>query len=154
MVNLVKFCFKFHRSLDVSLDNEIERIHAQKLVRRITRVVSHKLPKSLVFPIVAIGSDGAEERDRMVRVSLATICEMCKYCINPKNSDTGNNCYNYSPGIYSEGYIVFVFLSVRTYRPVPLCRLRLSRYYHLCRSDFSFPTFFFHISLHSGSGSG
>ena len=63
------------------LDNEIERIHAQKLVRRIAQVVAHKLPKSLVFPVVAIGSDGAEERDRMVRISMASICEMCKYIL-------------------------------------------------------------------------
>ena len=34
------------------------------------------------------------------------------------------------------------------YRRLPLCRLRVSRYYHLCRSDFSFPTFFVYISLH------
>ena len=27
-------------------------------------------------------------------------------------------------------------------RPLPLCRLRESRYYHLFRSDFSFPTLF------------
>ena len=37
------------------------------------------------------------------------------------------------------------------YRPLPLCRLRVSRYYHLCRSDFSFPTFFLYISLHFNS---
>ena len=34
------------------------------------------------------------------------------------------------------------------YRPLPLCRLRVSRYYHLCRSEFSFPTFCLYISLH------
>ena len=35
------------------------------------------------------------------------------------------------------------FLMARLiYRRLPLCRLRVSRYYHLCRSDFSFPTFF------------
>ena len=28
------------------------------------------------------------------------------------------------------------------YRPLPLCRLGISRYYHLCRSDFLFLTFF------------
>ena len=34
------------------------------------------------------------------------------------------------------------------YRRLALCRLRVSRYYHLCRSDFSFPTFFPYILLH------
>ena len=38
-------------------------------------------------------------------------------------------------------------LSILNYRPFPLCRLRISRYYHLRRSDFSFPTFFLYISL-------
>ena len=33
-------------------------------------------------------------------------------------------------------------LAPADYRPLPLCRLRISRYYHLCRGDFSLPTFF------------
>ena len=37
------------------------------------------------------------------------------------------------------------------YRLLPLCRLRASWYCHLCRSDFSFPTFFLYISLQFNS---
>ena len=33
----------------------------------------------------------------------------------------------------------------------PRCRIRVSRYYHSCRSDVSFPTFFLYISLHFNS---
>ena len=56
--------------------------------------------------------------------------------------------------IYWE-FIKKVFLSLRRtfltscpttysdrYRPLPLCRLRISRYYHLCRSDFFIPNIF------------
>ena len=60
----------------MSLDNEIERIHAIKLIRQIIKTGPLKFPKSLVFALVAIGNDGASERDRMVRVSLETICEL------------------------------------------------------------------------------
>ena len=31
------------------------------------------------------------------------------------------------------------------YRRLPLCRLRISRYYYLCRSDISLPTFFLYV---------
>ena len=37
------------------------------------------------------------------------------------------------------------------YRRLPLCRLRVTRYYHLCQSDFSFPTLFLYISMHFNS---
>ena len=58
------------------LDNEVERIHAIKLIRKIAQVAPQKLSSSLVYPLVAIGNDGNNERDRMVRISLATICEI------------------------------------------------------------------------------
>ncbi|XP_025081196.1 rapamycin-insensitive companion of mTOR-like [Pomacea canaliculata] len=64
------------RSLDVCLDNEIERIHAIKLIRQLNTVAPEKLPRSLLFSIVAIGNNGASERDQFVRVCLATLCEI------------------------------------------------------------------------------
>ncbi|NP_001267775.1 RPTOR independent companion of MTOR, complex 2 [Aplysia californica] len=73
---LLRFDYLVARCLDVSLDNEIERIHAIKLIRQIIKTAPMKFPKSLVFALVAIGNDGASERDRMVRVSLETICEL------------------------------------------------------------------------------
>lgn len=65
--------------MDVCLDNEVERIHAIKLIRKIAHVAPNKLSSSLVYPLVAIGNDGNHERDRMVRISLATICEIGEY---------------------------------------------------------------------------
>ncbi|XP_064605282.1 rapamycin-insensitive companion of mTOR-like [Liolophura sinensis] len=64
------------RSLDVCLDNEVERVHAIRLIRKISQLNPHKLPPSLIYPLVAIGNDGAQERDRMTKVSLASICEI------------------------------------------------------------------------------
>ncbi|KAK3609904.1 hypothetical protein CHS0354_036667 [Potamilus streckersoni] len=74
--------FLIARSLDICLDNEVERIHAQKLVRKIIHLVPHLVPSSLVYPLVSIGNDGAAERDRMVRISMATICELAYH--NPE----------------------------------------------------------------------
>uniref|UniRef100_A0A2C9LNG1 Rapamycin-insensitive companion of mTOR n=1 Tax=Biomphalaria glabrata TaxID=6526 RepID=A0A2C9LNG1_BIOGL len=76
------FDFLVARCLDVSLDNEIERIHAIKLIRQIIKTSPSKCPKSLLYVLVAIGNDGASERDRMVRVSLETICELAFYNVN------------------------------------------------------------------------
>ena len=68
--------------MDLCLDNEIERIHAQKLARKFSSDLPSKMPRSLVQPLVAIGNDGVNERDRMVRASLACICELSKYGFN------------------------------------------------------------------------
>ncbi|KAK3090902.1 hypothetical protein FSP39_015586 [Pinctada imbricata] len=70
------------RSIDLCLDNEVERIHAIKLVRKIAQVAPSRLSPLLLYPLVAIGNDGANERDRMVRISLATICEIA--FLNPE----------------------------------------------------------------------
>ncbi|XP_052775865.1 rapamycin-insensitive companion of mTOR-like isoform X2 [Mya arenaria] len=64
------------RALDICLENEVERIHAQKLVRKLVVTVASKVPRSLIHPLVAIGSDGNSERDRMVRASMACLCEL------------------------------------------------------------------------------
>ncbi|KAL3868472.1 hypothetical protein ACJMK2_041273 [Sinanodonta woodiana] len=74
--------FLIARSLDICLDNEVERIHAQKLVRKMIHLVPHLVPCSLVYPLVSIGNDGAAERDRMVRISMATVCELAYH--NPE----------------------------------------------------------------------
>lgn len=53
-------------------------MHAIRLIRQINNVAPDKLPRSLLYPIVAIGNDGASERDRFVRVCLQTLCEIGK----------------------------------------------------------------------------
>ena len=39
------------------------------------------------------------------------------------------------------------------YKRLPLCQFRVSRYYHLCPSGFSFPSFFLYMSFHFNSTS-
>ena len=53
----------------------------------------------------------------------------------------------------SFGLLRVTFVNYRQfmYRPLPPCGLCVSRYYYLCRSDFSFPTFFLCISFHFNS---
>lgn len=71
----------FHcRSIDIWLDNEIERIHALRLVRRLLAISSDKFPRSLFGAILSVACDGARERDRMVSVCLATLCEIGLRC--------------------------------------------------------------------------
>lgn len=64
------------RCLDICLSNEVERIHAMKLIRKIIQHYPHHVPLSLLYPMVAIGRDGSTERDRLRRACLATICEL------------------------------------------------------------------------------
>ena len=64
------------RSLDIDLDNKIERIQALKLIRRCTQIGSLVLPLSLVRAIVALVEGGPSEGDRLYRASLCICCEL------------------------------------------------------------------------------
>jgi rapamycin-insensitive companion of mTOR len=64
------------RLMDTCLDNEIERLHIFKLVRKILLVAPEKCPTSLVYPMVAIGNYGAKEHDNMLRFVLSSMCEL------------------------------------------------------------------------------
>ena len=66
----------FSRSLDINLDNEVERMHAIRLVRKLMQVNASKLPQSLVSVVVAIASGGAEEKDKLHKVCLSILCEL------------------------------------------------------------------------------
>ncbi|CAH1775574.1 unnamed protein product [Owenia fusiformis] len=64
------------RALDICLDNELERSHALRLMRKIVDTCPAKFPTSLLNVLVSIGNNGAKESDRMLRVCLATIAEL------------------------------------------------------------------------------
>jgi len=70
--------YLFVRSIDIRLDNEVERVHAMRLIRKIMSICPEKFPPSLLRPMISIANDGAKERDKLVRTCLATICELCK----------------------------------------------------------------------------
>lgn len=86
------FYFAF-RSLNLTLNNNIERIEALKLVRKILMVSSSHFDMSIARSLVSSanagveggggamssGTSGMEEKDRMLRVCLAALSELGKY---------------------------------------------------------------------------
>ena len=64
------------RSLDICLDNELERIHALRLIRRVAQLLPHQFPTVMLHSLVAIVNDGMKESDKMTRICLATLCEL------------------------------------------------------------------------------
>lgn len=67
------------RSLDINLDNEIERLHAMRLIRKIMSVSPEAFPSSLLTVMVSIANDGNKERDKLAKACLASISEMGKF---------------------------------------------------------------------------
>ena len=72
-ISIANLCF---RCLDICFDNEIERIHALRLIRKMIHIAPDIFPMSLVHVMVAIANEGAIEHDRMQRTCLATLCEL------------------------------------------------------------------------------
>ncbi|XP_050686343.1 rapamycin-insensitive companion of mTOR-like isoform X3 [Eriocheir sinensis] len=64
------------RCMDISLDNQVERVQALRLARRLLMVAPDLFPVALARCLVAIARDGAKERDRLLRSALATLNEM------------------------------------------------------------------------------
>ncbi|KAK8396470.1 hypothetical protein O3P69_005488 [Scylla paramamosain] len=64
------------RCMDIMLDNQVERVQALRLARRLLMVAPDLFPLSLARCLVAIARDGAKERDRLLRSALATLNEM------------------------------------------------------------------------------
>lgn len=71
--------------MDIMLDNQVERVQALRLARRLLMVAPELFPVSLARCLVAIARDGAKERDRLLRSALATLNEMGMFhCIHGK----------------------------------------------------------------------
>nr|UYO77161.1 rapamycin insensitive companion of mTOR [Penaeus japonicus] len=64
------------RSMDIMLDNQIERVQSLRLTRKMLQVAPSLFPLALARCLVAIARDGAKERDRLLRSALATLNEM------------------------------------------------------------------------------
>ena len=64
------------RSLDIDLDNKLERIQALKLVRKCAQLGSKDFPLCLARAVVALVDGGAAEGDRLYRSSLFICCEL------------------------------------------------------------------------------
>ncbi|XP_075895237.1 rapamycin-insensitive companion of mTOR-like isoform X2 [Nelusetta ayraudi] len=64
------------RCIDIQQSNEGERTQALRLVRKIITVNAMLFPTSIANSLIAVGTDGLQERDRMVRAAMAIICEL------------------------------------------------------------------------------
>ncbi|XP_030647088.1 rapamycin-insensitive companion of mTOR isoform X2 [Chanos chanos] len=64
------------RCIDIQQSNEVERTQALRLVRKMITVNAQLFPCSVVNSLIAVGNDGMQERDRMVRACVAIICEL------------------------------------------------------------------------------
>lgn len=70
-------CNQIHlvvRSLDINLENKVERLQALRLIRRMIAVLPSEVPLSLVRVLVAIARDGMQERGMCPSVIL-TDCD-------------------------------------------------------------------------------
>nr|CAD7580287.1 unnamed protein product [Timema californicum] len=76
-----------NRSLDVNLRNDMERIQALRLIRRLLVLSPADFPPALTRSLVALANGGAEEKDRMLRACLGVLAEIC--VLNP---DTFVSC--------------------------------------------------------------
>ncbi|TRY71427.1 hypothetical protein DNTS_011668 [Danionella cerebrum] len=64
------------RCIDIQQSNEVERTQALRLARKMITVEAQLFPISVTNSLIAVGNDGLQERDRMVRACIAIICEL------------------------------------------------------------------------------
>ncbi|KAL3268353.1 hypothetical protein HHI36_007469 [Cryptolaemus montrouzieri] len=64
------------RCLDLSLKNDSERLEAMKLIRRVLLLSPSNFHNSLARCLISLANGGIEEKDRMIRICLATLCEL------------------------------------------------------------------------------
>ncbi|KAG7270643.1 hypothetical protein CRUP_010938 [Coryphaenoides rupestris] len=62
--------------IDIQQSNEGERTQALRLVRKMITVNAMLFPTSVANSLIAVGTDGLQERDRMVRAAIAIVCEL------------------------------------------------------------------------------
>ncbi|KAM9306697.1 rapamycin-insensitive companion of mTOR-like [Pholidichthys leucotaenia] len=64
------------RCIDIKQSNEIERTQALRLARKMLTVNALVFPTSVTNSLIAVGNDGLQEQDRMVRACIVIICEL------------------------------------------------------------------------------
>nr|XP_050846780.1 rapamycin-insensitive companion of mTOR isoform X2 [Vespula vulgaris] len=75
-INKLQYPYFVARSMDVNLRNEMERMQALRLVRRILALAPKHFSPILARSLISLTNGGIEERDRAFRVFLATLCEL------------------------------------------------------------------------------
>ncbi|XP_030048917.1 rapamycin-insensitive companion of mTOR [Microcaecilia unicolor] len=81
-VLMLKVDYLIARCIDIQQSNEVERTQALRLVRKMITVNASLFPSSVANSLIAVGNDGLQERDRMVRACIAIICELALH--NPE----------------------------------------------------------------------
>ncbi|CAL1276053.1 unnamed protein product [Larinioides sclopetarius] len=76
-----KLQFFVSRSLDISLDNRIERVQALRLMRKVLDLNPSGFPRAFSNCLVSIVNEGSQERD-MIRPCLATLAQLA--LLNPQ----------------------------------------------------------------------
>ncbi|KFM60122.1 Rapamycin-insensitive companion of mTOR, partial [Stegodyphus mimosarum] len=82
-----KLQFLVSRSLDILLDNRIERIQALRLMRKVLNIDPHSFPCAFTYCLVSIANEGSQERD-MLRPCLATLAQLT--LLNPSTTIKAN----------------------------------------------------------------
>ncbi|XP_020282297.1 rapamycin-insensitive companion of mTOR isoform X2 [Pseudomyrmex gracilis] len=75
-INKLQYPYFLARSMDVNLRNEMERMQALRLVRRILVLAPKHFSPALARSLISLTNGGIEERDRAFRAFLATLCEL------------------------------------------------------------------------------
>ncbi|GJQ71662.1 rictor [Trypoxylus dichotomus] len=65
------------RSFDLLLKNEIERIEAMKLIRKVLFLSPSNFDIAMSRSLVSLANGGIDEKDRLLRATLATLSELC-----------------------------------------------------------------------------
>uniref|UniRef100_A0A672YKG4 RPTOR independent companion of MTOR, complex 2 a n=1 Tax=Sphaeramia orbicularis TaxID=375764 RepID=A0A672YKG4_9TELE len=75
--NVLQKVLRLQSTVSILLQsNEGERTQALRLVRKIITVNAMLFPSSIANSLIAVGTDGLQERDRMVRAAIAIVCEL------------------------------------------------------------------------------
>ncbi|XP_063978549.1 rapamycin-insensitive companion of mTOR [Diachasmimorpha longicaudata] len=75
-LNKLHYPYFIARSMDINLRNDMERIQALRLVRRILVLAPKHFSPILARSLISLTSGGVEEKDRTFRAFLATLCEL------------------------------------------------------------------------------
>ncbi|KAJ8979985.1 hypothetical protein NQ317_016648 [Molorchus minor] len=81
-LNKLLIPYLLSRSLDLILKNDMERIEAIKLMRKILIISPSQFSMSMARSLVSLANEGTEAKDRMLRICLATLSELG--VLNPK----------------------------------------------------------------------
>ncbi|XP_011297847.1 rapamycin-insensitive companion of mTOR [Fopius arisanus] len=75
-LNKLQYPYFIARSMDINLRNDMERMQALRLVRRILVLSPRHFSPVLARSLISLTNGGVEEKDRTFRVFLATLCEL------------------------------------------------------------------------------